>query len=99
MNPTKIKNLLIMAALLLVIYWSFVKPNAEGLAFSLGILLGAGSVIFRKSSAELVLVVAVLALLVGAIELRHGIGPQYFIGLLSGAISPLIAFKMQERED
>ncbi|WP_457638130.1 hypothetical protein [Oceanithermus sp.] len=94
MNPTKIKNLLIMAALLLIVYWGFVQPNAEGMAFSMGILLGAGSVIFRKNSAELVILVAVLALLVAVVEVKNGVASQYFIGLLSGAIAPLIAFKM-----
>jgi len=94
MNPTKIKNLLIMAALLLVIYWSFVVPNAEGMAFSMGVLLGAGSVVFRKQTAELVVVVVVLALLVAVVEVKNGVAPQYFIGLITGGVAPLVAFKM-----
>jgi len=94
MNPAKIKNLLIMAALLLVIYWSFIVPNAEGMAFSMGILLGAGAVVFRKQSAEMVVVVVIMALLVAVVEAKNSVAPQYFIGLITGFVAPLIAFKM-----
>jgi len=99
MNPTKIKNLLIMAALLLIVYWSFVNPNAEGMAFSMGVLLGAGSVVFRKQTAELVVLVAILAVLVAVVEVKNGVASQYFIGLLTGAIAPLVAFKMPDEDE
>ena len=94
MNPAKIKSLLLMAALLLVIYWSFINPNAEGMAFSMGVLLGAGSLVFRKQTAELVVVIAILALLVAVVEIKNGVAAQYFIGLITGVVAPLVAFKM-----
>ena len=99
MNPTKIKNLLIMAALLLVVYWTFIQPNAEGLAFSLGVLLGAGSILFKPNVAEVVLVIAVMAVMVGLIEARNGVGSQYFIGLLTGLIAPIVAFKISDEKE
>ncbi|WP_457631617.1 hypothetical protein [Oceanithermus sp.] len=98
MNPTKIKNLLIMAALLLVIYWSFVQPNAEGMAFSMGVLLGAGSVVFRRQTAELVVLVAILALLVAVVEVKNGVAAEYFIGLITGGVAPLVAFRMPDED-
>ncbi len=94
MSPNKIKNLLMMAALLLIVYWSFVNPNDDGMAYSLGLLLGAGAILYRKKSVELVVVVAVLAILVGVLEIKNGIAAQYAIGLLTGLIAPWIAMRM-----
>ena len=89
MSPGKLKNLLTWAALLLLAYWSFIQPDPEGLAFALGLLLGTGSLILRGGNVELVVAVALLALAVGLLELKNGVGPAYALGLLSGFLAPL----------
>ena len=88
MTPTKLKNLLMAAALLLSIYWSWGQPDATGLAFALGLLLGAGSLRYRRGG-ELVVPVALLALAVGVLEARQGAGPAYLLGWLVGSFAPL----------
>lgn len=94
MTPTKLKVLLIWAALLLSVYWSFVEPNSGGLALSLGLLLGAGSLLYREG-VELVVPVALLALAVGVLEVRNGQLAPYLLGLLVGLFAPVGAARWQ----
>ena len=88
MTPAKLKGLLVWAALLLSLYWSLIEPNPEGLALALGLLLGAGSLLFR-TGVELVVPVALLALAVGVLEVRDGRLAPYLMGLLVGLFAPL----------
>ncbi|ADR36778.1 hypothetical protein Ocepr_1321 [Oceanithermus profundus DSM 14977] len=88
MTPTKLKGLLVWAALLLSLYWSLVEPDPQGLALALGLLLGAGSLIYR-TGVELVVPVALLALAVGVLEVQNGRLAPYLLGFLVGLFAPL----------
>jgi len=93
MTPAKLKSLLVWASLLLSLYWSLIEPNPEGLALALGLLLGAGSLLYR-GGVELVVPVALLALAVGVLEIRNGLFTPYLMGLLTGLFTPLAATRM-----
>ncbi len=93
MTPAKLKGLLVWAALLLSLYWSLVEPNDQGLALALGLLLGAGSLLYR-AGVDLVVPVALLALVVGVLEVQNGQLTPYLLGLLMGLLAPLSAARM-----
>ncbi len=88
MNPAKLKSLLVWAALLLSLYWGLVEPNDQGLALALGLLLGAGSLLYRKG-VDLVVPVALLALAVGVLETKNDQLAPYLLGFLVGLFAPL----------
>jgi hypothetical protein len=93
MTPAKLKGLLVWAALLLSLYWSLVEPDDQGLALALGLLLGAGSLLYRRG-VDLVVPVALLALAVGVLEVQKGQLAPYLLGLLVGLFAPLGAARM-----
>lgn len=93
MTPAKLKGLLVWAALLLSLYWSLVEPNDQGLALALGLLLGAGSLLYR-TGVDLVVPVALLALAVGVLEVQNGQFAPYLMGLLVGLLAPMGAARM-----
>ena len=101
MRPAWLARMLVWAGVLLFFYWGF-KNNSQGVAFAVGLMLGAGTLVYGDRPRP-VLLILVLSLLVGAIELIHPelkrgstASPEgYLLGYFIGLLSPYIAWRLK----
>ncbi len=97
--------MLVWAGALLFLYWGVLHNHREGAAFSVGLMLGAGTLLYNGRP-RVVPLMAVLAIGIGAVELlapsllkNQAASPTgFFTGYLMGLLSPLIAWRLSSNE-
>ncbi len=105
MRPAWLARMLVWAGALLFLYWGILKNHREGSAFSVGLMLGAGTLLYNGRPRVVPLMV-VLAIGIGAVELfapwvlkNQAASPEaFFFGYLMGLLSPLIAWRLSGTE-
>ena len=105
MRPAWLARMLVWAGVLLFVYWGILHNHREGAAFSVGLMLGAGTLLYNGRPRVVPLMV-VLAVGIGAVELfapwllkNRAASPEgFFTGYLMGLLSPFIAWRLSGSE-
>ena len=105
MRPAWLARMLVWAGALLFLYWGALKNYDDGAAFSVGLMLGAGSLVYNGKPRPVFLTLAVTVIVGGFLLLassrleRPGGSPAvFFFGYLMGLLSPLIAWRLSGTE-
>ena len=101
MRPAWLARTLVWAGVLLYLYWAVLKNHSDGAAFSVGLMLGAGTFTYNGRPRPVLLIIATTLIVAGALLLlpqylqRGGGDPRaFFAGYLIGLLSPLIAWRL-----
>jgi len=100
MRPAWLARTLVWAGVLLYIYWALLQNNREGATFAVGLLLGAGTLVYNGKP-RAVPVILVLTAVVAMMQLgaKNATNPAaFFTGYLIGLLSPLAAWYLSRRK-
>ena len=101
MRPAWLARTLVWAGALLFLYWGVLENQAEGAAFAVGLMLGAGSLVYNGRPRPVPLVLATTVLVAGAELLLPSLlknaearPASFFFGYFLGILSPFIAWRL-----
>ena len=101
MRPAWLARMLVWAGALLWFYWGVLKNYDPGAAFGVGLMLGAGTLVYNGDRPRVVPLMPVLTIAIALVILARGrVGDLsvLFFSYIIGILSPYLAWRLRGSE-